>query len=178
MIDDIVTTFTGADAEPSGGVPHFFLFNFSASHDMLTGALNTPTFLALTSGGTGTSVFGYVGTGGALTKVTLTATAIACAGPLTLFNEDGNDEALSGSQQAFKLWKGSQLSDIAIANEYRIQQPVRTSSIYVFASMLNSGLAGTDWSGHGNTLTKTGTLPSSSIVPPVPYNGFPMMLGG
>lgn len=172
FIDNAVNNFTGADVENVGGTSHLVVYNFlTFSADLGAVTLNTPYFLAMTSGGSaaGGSVISYHGTGGTLTKTTLTATgAIALSGGLTIFNEQANDEPFGGAIHAFKCWK-AQLTDIEIANEYRQARPVRTANLFCFYPMLNSGQQGVDWSGLGNAATQTGTLPSSSLVAPVTW---------
>lgn len=117
--------------------------------------------------------------GGALSTSSFAETLSFTPTSLTLFNENGNDEPISGNILGFMFWNSKALTTREITNQYLTMQPrVQLASLERWISIIDNTNPGEAYIGSGKNLTKTGTLTSQATMPSIPYAPQPFLMTG
>lgn len=90
---------------------------------------------------------------------------------LYIMNDDSNTLRTRGQVSAFKEWTAA-LTLTELTHECRKTHPSRGANLNRFLPIFNNATAGQDYSGQGRSLTKTGTLTDSVLMPATQFSGW------
>jgi hypothetical protein len=133
-------------------------------------ALNAWECFYLVHDGAGTMRVYRSQSGGAMTLRLTVGVTYAAGNEVLQMNDEATAARWRGQVAYVKEWQAA-LSLAEISYEAFRAKPGRTQNLLRFIPALNNASAGQDFSGLGNSLTKTGTLADASTAPPARWSG-------